>query len=233
MTPREGAVRLANRGQVLTLLCLAALAGVYVRALAFTPIDRLQGSAQKLYYIHVPSAWAALLAFSLTGIMSIVYLWLKDERVDRAAAASAEVGVALSVVLLTTGPIWGKPIWGTWWTWDARLTSTLFIFLLFVGYLLLRDSVADPAVRARFSAVLGILGLALVPFIHLTVYMFRTLHPQPIVLKPSAPSLPGPMLVTLLLSFGVFTVLYIAFTTQRYALATLRELKQEELYRAT
>ena len=87
MTPRERAVRLANRGQVLTLLSLAAVVGVYVRALAFTPMDRLQGPAQKLYYIHVPSAWAALLAFSLTGIMSIVYLWLKDDRVDRAAAA--------------------------------------------------------------------------------------------------------------------------------------------------
>jgi heme exporter protein C len=232
MTDRDRALRLAKIGQVLTLVTLAALAAVYVRALAFTPVDRMQGPAQKLYYVHVPSAWASLLAFSVTGLLSIAFLWLKDYRIDRAAASSAEVGVALSVVMLTTGPIWGKTIWGTWWSWDARLTSTLFIFLLFVGYLVMRDSVPDPAARARFSAVLGILGLVLVPFIHMTVYLFRTLHPQPIVLKPSSPSLPSSMLVTLLTSFGVFTVLYVAFTTQRYALGVLRDLREEELHAA-
>ena len=99
-----------------------------------------------------------------------------------------------SAVMLTTGPIWAKPIWGTWWTWDARLTLTLFVFFLFIGYLALRAAVHDPAERARFSAVVGILGMLLVPFIHLSVYLFRTLHPQPIVLKPSAPSLPPEML---------------------------------------
>lgn len=232
MTPRDKARRLANRGLWITLLGVLAMAGVFVRAILYTPMDRLQGPAQKIYYVHVPAAWTALLAFSLTGILSIVYLWLKDRRVDRAAAASAEVGVALSVILLTTGPIWGKPIWGTWWTWDARLTSTLFLFLMFVGYLLMRGAVDDPSTRARFSAVLGILGLALVPFIHLTVYLFRTLHPMPIVLKPSRPSLPPEMLLTLMVSFGVFLVLYAGFTMQRYALDQLRDLRDEELHGA-
>lgn len=228
MTSRDHALRLARRGAFITGLALVGLALVYVRALAFTPVERFQGPAQKIFYLHVPAAWSALLAFAVTGILSIVYLWLRDRRIDLAAAASAEVGVALSVVLLTTGPIWGKPIWGTWWTWDARLTSTLFIFLLFVGYLVMRGVVTEPETRARFSSVLGILGLMLVPFIHLTVYLFRTLHPEPIVLKPSAPSLPGPMLNTLLLSFGVFTLLYVGFMTQRYALAALEELRREE-----
>jgi heme exporter protein C len=131
--------------------------------------------------------------------------------------------------MLTTGPIWGKPIWGTWWTWDARLTSTLFLFLLFIGYLVLRGVTTDPGVRGRFSAVIGIMGLVLVPFIHLTVYLFRTLHPTPILLKPSAPSLPGVMLVTLMSSLGVFTLLYVGFMMQRYAIALLRELREEEL----
>ncbi|MEE8116261.1 MAG: cytochrome c biogenesis protein CcsA, partial [Gemmatimonadales bacterium] len=128
----------------------------------------------------------------------------------------------------TTGPIWGKPIWGTWWTWDARLTSTLFLFLLFVGYLVLRGVLTDPELRGRFSAVIGIMGLVLIPFIHMTVYMFRTLHPPPIILKPSPPSLPGSMLVTLLSSFGVFTVLYAGFMMQRYALGLIRDLREEE-----
>jgi heme exporter protein C len=230
MISRERALAIAKVGQIVTTIALVALAGIYVRAIAFTPIERLQGLAQKIFYVHVPSAWAALMAFSITGILSIVYLWLKDRRIDLVAASSAEVGVAFAVVMLTTGPIWGKPVWGTWWTWDARLTSTLFIFLLFVGYLIMRDAVTDPDTRGRFSSVIGILGLVLVPFIHITVYLFRTLHPEPIVLKPSAPSLPGAMLVTLLASVGVFTVLYLGFLMQRYALSVLRELRQLEVH---
>lgn len=214
---------LLSRGRWITGLGLVLLAGVYVRALAFTPIERFQGPAQKIFYVHVPAAWCAMLAMGLVGIASILYLLLKDPRFDRFGEASAEVGTAFSLVMLTTGPIWAKPIWGTWWTWDARLTLTLFLFLLFLGYLLLRGAVTEPGLRARYSAVLGICGLVLLPFIHLSVYLFRTLHPQPIVLKPSAPSLPGPMLVTLLVSFGVFTLLYVGFVVQRYALGLLRE----------
>jgi heme exporter protein C len=219
--------RIVRRGLALSLLGLVGLAGVYVLALGFTPTEARQGLAQKIFYLHVPAAWCALLAFSLVGLASILYLWLQDPRLDRFAAASANVGVAFSAVMLTTGPIWAKPIWGTWWTWDARLTLTLFLFFLFVGYLALRAAVHDPAERARFSAVVGILGMLLVPFIHLSVYLFRTLHPQPIVLKPSAPSLPPEMLRTLLISFAVFTVLYLGFVMTRYGLTLAEELQEE------
>ena len=231
MTRRDNALRLARNGQIVTLVALVALAGVFVRALMFTPIERLQGPAQKILYMHAPTAITALMAYAVCGILSIIYLGLRDRRLDRAAAASAEVGVVLSVILLITGPLWGKPVWGTWWTWDARLTSTLFIFLLFVGYLIMRDAVVDPDQRARFSAVIGILGLALVPFIHLTVYLFRTMHPTPMLLKPSAPSMPGVMLVTMLSSIGVFVLLYVGFVMQRYAVADLQELRDEEMWR--
>jgi heme exporter protein C len=208
---------LAARGRAVTAVGLLLLAGVYVRALAFTPIERFQGPAQKIFYLHVPAAWSAMLAMGLVGVASVLYLLLRDQRFDRFAAASAEVGTAFCVVMLTTGPLWARPVWGTWWAWDARLTLTLFLFFLYIGYLLLRQAVTDPGARARYSAVLGICGTVLLPFIHLSVYLFRTLHPQPIVLKPSAPSLPGMMLVTLLYSFGVFTLLYVGFVTQRYA----------------
>jgi heme exporter protein C len=221
----QAARRIIRRGLTLSGIALVALAGVYLLALAYTPVEARQGLAQKIFYLHVPAAWSALLAFSLVGIASALYLWLHDPRLDRFAAASAEVGVAFSAVMLTTGPIWAKPIWGTWWTWDARLTLTLFLFFLFVGYLVLRAAVQDPEERARFSAVVGILGMLLVPFIHLSVYLFRTLHPQPIVLKPSAPSLPPEMLRTLLISFAVFTVLYIGFVTARYGLALAEEAR--------
>jgi heme exporter protein C len=197
-SPEGDALRVAQRGIWISAVALVALAGVFVLALAF----------------------------SLVGIASVLYLWLKDPRLDRFAAASAEVGVVFSAVMLTTGPIWAKPIWGTWWTWDARLTLTLFVFFLFIGYLALRAAVHDVAERARFSAVVGILGMLLVPFVHLSVYLFRTLHPQPIVLKPSAPSLPPEMLTTLLVSTLVFTVLYVGLVTARYGLVLVDEARE-------
>jgi heme exporter protein C len=227
MTSSDAASRIIARGLRTSVTALVGLAGVYVLAIRFTPIEPRQGVAQKIFYLHVPSAWCALLAFSLVGIASALYLWLQDPRLDRFAAASAEVGVAFAAVMLTTGPIWAKPIWGTWWTWDARLTLTLFLFFLFVGYLALRASLHDPAERARLSAVVGILGMLLVPFIHLSVYLFRTLHPQPIVLKPSAPSLPPEMLRTLLVSTAVFTLLYVGLVTMRYGLAVAEEAREE------
>jgi heme exporter protein C len=227
MTSDAAARAIARRGLGISLAALLGLAAVYVLAIGYTPVEARQGVAQKIFYLHVPAAWSALIAFSLVGIASALYLWLHDPRLDRFAAASAEVGVAFSAVMLTTGPIWAKPIWGTWWTWDARLTLTLFLFFLFIGYLALRASVHDPAERARFSAVVGILGMLLVPFIHLSVYLFRTLHPQPVVLKPSAPSLPPEMLRTLLVSTAVFTLLYVGLVTLRYGLGMAEDARDE------
>lgn len=226
MTPELlAARRIVRRGQVLTVLGLLAAAAVYVIAIYFTPVEVRQGPAQKIFYIHAPAAWGALVAFAVVGLVSILYLWLQDERLDLFAASSAEVGIAFSLVMLTTGPIWGKTVWGTWWTWDARLTLTLFLFFLFVGYLALRAAVQDRGERARFSAVVGIMGLVLVPFIHLSVYLFRTLHPQPVLLKPSAPSMPPEMLRALLSGMAAFTLLYLGFLTLRYGLARVDNLR--------
>jgi heme exporter protein C len=227
MTAADAARVLTRRGLRISVAALVGLAGVYLLALDYTPIEARQGMAQKIFYLHVPAAWCALMSFSLVGIASALYLWLQDPRLDRFAASSAEVGVAFAAVMLTTGPIWARPIWGTWWTWDARLTLTLFLFFLFIGYLALRASVHEQAERARFSAVVGILGMLLVPFIHLSVYLFRTLHPQPVVLKPSAPSLPPEMLRTLLISMLVFTLLYVGLVTLRYGLGLAEEAREE------
>ena len=215
-----------RRGRVITLVALAGLAGVYLLALAYTPVELHQGPAQKIFYLHVPAAWTALLIFSLMGVVSIVYLWLHDERLDLFAEASAEVGLVFSAIMLTTGPIWAKPIWGTWWQWDPRLTLTLFLFFLYVGYMALRASIHDPLERGRFSAVVAILGMLLVPFSHLSVYLFRTLHPRPVVLKPSAPSLPPEMLRTLLIAFGVCLLLYVGLVMMRYGTGVAERLRE-------
>ena len=205
-------------------VALLGIAAVYVRALAFTPIEARQGAAQKIMYIHATSAFIALyVAFVLMAIASALYLWLKDEKLDRVAESSAEVGLCFTTVVLATGPIWGKTIWGAWWTWDARLTATLFLWFIIVAYLLLRGAVEERGRRARYSAVLGILASFLVPFIHLSVYLFRTLHPMPILLKPSAPSMPSEMQVTFFSAFLAFLLLFAALLRARYRIATLRD----------
>jgi heme exporter protein C len=207
----------------LTIAALAAVVVTYIRAIFFTPIDAVQGPVQKIFYIHAPAAWVAFMAFGLVALASVLYLWLREDRLDRIAESSAEVGVVFTTVVLTTGPLWGKPVWGAYWTWDARLTLTLFLWFIYVAYLVMRGALDDRAMRARYSAVLGILGALLIPFIHLSVYLFRTLHPRPIVMKPSAPSLPSEMLTTLLLAFGAFTLLYIALLRARYRYAVTRD----------
>jgi heme exporter protein C len=215
----------------LLVVAILALIGTFVRAIYFTPLEAKQGAAQKIFYVHVPSAFIGLyVAFGIVAVAGGLYLWLRDERLDRIAASAAEVGVVFMTVVLVTGPMWGKPIWGTWWTWDARLTLTLFIWFVFVGYLILRGAIEDPAVRARYSAVLGVLGALLVPFIHLSVYLFRTLHPMPIILKPGTPSLPGNMLTTFLISLVSLLLLFVALVRARYRLAeTLDALEDEDM----
>ena len=210
---------------VLLGLALAAVAGVFVRAWAFTPVEARQGPAQKILYVHATAAFVALyLAFVLMAIASVLYLWLKDPKLDRVAESSAEVGLVFTTVVLITGPLWGKTIWGAWWTWDARLTSTLFLWFIILSYSMLRGAVEDRGRRARYSAVLGILAALLVPFIHLSVYLFRTLHPMPILLKPSTPSMPPEMRTTFLIAFLAFTLLFVALLRARYRVATLRDL---------
>jgi heme exporter protein C len=218
---------LIRRGWRITLAALLALAAVVTLAQRFTPTEVRQGLAQKIFYIHAPSAWCAFLAVGLTGLASILYLWLGDQHFDRFAATSAEVGTIFCAVVLTTGPIWGKPIWGTWWTWDARLSLTLFLFFLLLGYQVLRSAIRVPTERARLSAVVGIMAMVLVPFIHLSVYLFRGLHPTPIVLKPSAPSLDPEMLRTLLISFAAFTLLYVGLVTLAYGIRLAQEAEEQ------
>jgi heme exporter protein C len=214
-----------NRPMFDWLIAVAALGviGAYIRVIFFTPAEAAQGMAQKIYYLHIPAALNAYIAFGLVAIASLAYLWLRDDRADRLAESAAEVGLLFTTVVLVTGPIWGKPIWGTWWTWDARLTLTLFLWFIYAAYLVLRGAIDEPGMRARYSAVLGILGVLLIPFIHLSVYLFRTLHPMPIVLKPERPSLPGEMLTTLLLSFAAFVLLCVSLIRVRYRLALERD----------
>ncbi len=204
-------------------IAIAMVLAALVRIVAFTPFEATQGAVQKIFYIHVPAALSAYLALSTAALMSIVYLWLRDDRADKLAESASEVALLFTTVVLVTGPFWGKPIWGAWWAWDARLTLTLFLWFVTAAYLVLRGAVDDAGMRARYSAVLAILAALLIPFIHLSVYLFRTVHPMPIVLKPERPSLPFEMLTTFVMSTVAFLFFCAALIRARLRLTLLRE----------
>jgi heme exporter protein C len=208
----------------LLLLAIVAVAGIFVRAIWFTPNEAIQGAAQKILYLHPPAAIAGYMGFILASLCSVMFLWLHDERADRLAEASIEVGMMFATVVLITGPIWAKPIWGAWWTWELRLTLTLFLWFTGAGYLVARSTLDDPSMRARYCAVLAIMGALLVPFIHLSVYLMPLVHPRPIVLQPAKPPMPKEMLTTYLASFTVFALFAVALIRARYRLGVQRDL---------
>lgn len=217
-----------RRGRLTVLAGLVAFAALYVLALWFTPVEQNQGLAQKIYYVHPPAAYAMQMAFVLVGIASVLYLLMRDPRFDLFAEASAEVGLVLSVIVLITGPVWAKGAWGVWWNWDPRLTFTLIEVLVFSGYFAVRSAVQETGERARFAAVIGVMALVLVPFNHLTVYLFPSLHPEPIALRAGKPQLPGEMLRTFLSAFAVFTVLYAGMVMQRYGIGVRAALAEAD-----
>lgn len=199
---------------------IGALLVALVFALA-SPKDVIQGDLTRMMYIHVPSIITAYGAFALTTIATIVYLVSRDLTWDRWAASSAEVGVVFLGVAIATGMIWGKPVWGVWWTWDARLTSTALMFFIYVGYLGLRRSIADPVARARRSAILGMIAVVQIPIVHFSVLWWNTLHQGPTILRPGDPQIDAPLAVALLVSIAAFFVVFSAMLRRRLALADL------------
>jgi heme exporter protein C len=165
------------RASALTLGVCAIVFGYLVVS---APVDSEQGVIQKILYLHAPSAMAAYLGFLLTAVGGGLYLWKGDERFDRFAASSAEVGVFFCTLVLVTGPIWGKGTWGTWWSWDLRLTVTLLLFLVYLSYLLLRSFTEGSERTARFAAVYGIAGLAVIPLNYFAIDLAggRSIHPE-------------------------------------------------------
>jgi len=169
--------------------------------------DRVQGDAARIVYFHVPIAWVAFLAFFVVAFASIAYLRTSNPRWDHLGRASAEVGVVFTTLALITGAIWGYPIWGTWWSWDPKLTTTLILWFMYLAYLMVR-SYAEPPRGPRYAAVVGIVAFVDVPIVYLSSYWWRTLHPQPVI-GPLAEQQPSASIVwLLLLSLVAFTVLY-------------------------
>src|SRR5438132_4916605 len=204
------------------LVVLALVAGL-VMGFLVAPRDAAQGNVQRIMYVHVPSVLVAYLAFAVVLLASIVYLTTRRESADRIGHASAEVGVLFTGITIASGAIWGKPTWGTWWTWDARLTSTAVLFLVYVGYLLLRGMVDEPDRRARAAAVVGILGAANIPVVHFSVKWWRALHQPSTILGPQPSPIAAPIALTLLVNWIAFTFLFLYFLARRAEIARLEE----------
>lgn len=206
------------------LLNVATLVGVMVSlvaALWLTPAEAVEGNVFRIFYVHVPIAWDMYLAFFVVFAASVLYLWRRAEVWDRVARVSAEIGLLFTTLVLITGSIWGRPVWGVWWTWDARLTSTLVLWFMYLAYLLLRSYAREGGQAPRYAAVLGIVAFVDVPIVQFSVTWWRTLHPQSDILAPG--HLAGSMLAAMFVSLASFTLLGVALFVQRFRIESMRD----------
>ena len=210
--------------QLLTyVLMLFALYTIFI----YAPVEKTMGVIQKIFYIHVPAAFLAYLAFFITFIASIFYLYRKDSRWDTVAHCAVETGVIFCTIVLITGPIWAKPIWNVWWTWDPRLTTTLILWFTYVAYLMLRRAVKENQ-RANLAAVFGIIGFLNVPITFFSIRLWRTIHP--VVITSRGLNMSGPMKLSLIITFIAFCFLFFSMLISRIRLERskmhIEELKE-------
>lgn len=193
----------------------------------YVPTEATMGIVQRIFYFHVPVAWVAFLAFFIVFLSSILYLWKRHDKWDVIASSSAEVGIVFTTLVLITGSIWAKPIWGVWWVWEPRLTTALVLWFIYVAYLLVRSYASEESRGARFAAVVGIVGFIDVPIVALAITLWRTQHPGPVIFQGG---LAPPMLLTLLICLFAFTTLYVILLMQRVSMKNdeteLRRLKE-------
>jgi heme exporter protein C len=193
-------------------------------ALAFfyAPIESEMGIVQKIFYFHVPLAWNAFLGFAIVFFASFRYLATRDPRWDARAVCAAEVGVLFTTLVLITGPIWAKPVWGIWWTWDARLTLTFVLWLIYMGYLMLRRYIEAPERRAVLAAVVGVTGFVDVPLVYFAIRWWRTQHPQPVIMGGQDSGLDPKMATALWVSTAAYLLLFTVLYRRRLGVEHLR-----------
>jgi len=220
----------------LGIAALVGAAAVALFGLVISPPDVVQGESVRILYVHVGTVWVAYLAFVVTAVASAAYLWKRTTSLtwDRVAGASAEIGVLFMGVTLLVGALWGRLSWGRFWLWDARLTTTAFLFVTYIGYLAVRNLGGTHHQRARRSAVLALLAVLEIPLVHFSVRLWRTVHQDSsVAARTSDVTLDGLMLFTLLLALVAFTLVYAWFVLHRQrVLALLDALDDTGLDRA-
>lgn len=211
-----------KRYALVSFLMAALLFCAGYAALFVAPDESTMHAIQRIFYFHASSGWAAMEGSAIVFAANVLFLLKRDLKWDWLGVASAEVSVAFWTVVLITGPIWAHPVWGVWWTWDARLTLSLVIWLLYVAYLILRTLVNDPERRAVVSAIFGVFVFLGVPLDYLSIRIWRTQHPQPVVFGGANSGLDPTMAKVFFFCSGVMTVLMIVLICQRYRLERLR-----------
>jgi heme exporter protein C len=202
---------------VFLLLAAAAYVSFFI-----APTDAKQGLIYRILFLHVSSAWTGLTAFLIGFVGNLLYVWKRQPQWDWLGVSAVEVGLAFTTVVLVTGPIWARPVWGIWWTWDARLTSTFIMWLLYVSYLLLRTLVEEPDRRALFSALFGIFAFLDVPLVFGSIRWWRTQHPQPIVMGGAGAGMDPVMFRVLMFAWLAMLALMTLLLRQRYRLEAMR-----------
>src|SRR5450631_2596113 len=217
---RRNELRIMKRGFPILAIGTALLLsfGLY-EALIVAPTERTMGDVQRIFYYHVPSAWTAFLLFLINFVASVTYLIRRNAKADILALVSAEVGVVFCTVVLVTGPIWARPVWGIWWTWDMRLTSTLVLWLIYVSYLFLRRF-SSGGQTPTLAAALAVLGALCVPFVYFSIWFFRTQHPQPVM--GGGGSIDPRMMHVLLINWLAFSCFALLVCWSRYRLEKLQ-----------
>ena len=211
---------------ILAVLTAALLSYALYEALIVAPTEQTMGDVQRIFYYHVPSAWTAFILFSINFVASVVYLIRRSNKADIVALVTAEVGVVFCTVVLVTGPIWARPVWGFWWTWDLRLTLTLVLWLIYVSYLVLRRF-SSSGQTPLLAAVLAIFGALDVPLVYFSIWFFRTQHPQPVI--GGGGSIDPRMLHVLLINWLAFSCFAALVCWSRYRLEVLRREVDETL----
>jgi heme exporter protein C len=211
--------------RTLGVLTIAAFAAVALFGLVISPADRVQGESVRILYVHVGTVWVAYLAFIVTAVSSAAFLWKRTTSPtwDRLAGASAEIGVLFMAVTLLAGSLWGRLSWGTFWVWDARVTTTAFLFITYVGYLAVRGLGGTHQQRGRRSAVVALLAVLEIPLVHFSVKLWRSVHQEASVAGEGDVTLDGLMLFTLLLATVAFTMLYAWFVLHRQRILALED----------
>jgi heme exporter protein C len=208
---------MAKRLILAAVAVFLVIAGAYA-AFFIAPTERTMGVLQRIFYFHAATAWAGLDAFAVCFVANLLYVWKRTQNYDSLAVASAEVGLVCTTVVLITGPIWAKPAWGIWWTWDARLTSTFVLWLLYISYLLLRSLIEEPDRRALLSALFGIFAYIDVPLVFFSIRWWRTQHPAPVIMGGPGSGLDPTMNKVFFFNVLAMHVLALFLIVERYVL---------------
>lgn len=220
--------------QILNVLSILLLAAATLMVFLYAPIERVMGAVQKLFYFHVATAWVGMIGFIIAAVVAVLYLVTKDLKWDTINVAAVEISLVFFFIAIVLGSVWARPAWGTWWTWEPRLTTAAILEMIYLAYLLLRQGIEDPERRARFGAVYTIVGGLSVPLTFFSIRLFRTIHPVIIGAGSGEKmNMTGEMVLTMFFNIAVFSVIFVTLFWHRIRLGQFAEWVEQRKLQLT